>query len=52
MLSDLRDAIDEDRTNEARKLIADLREKTEGDDPEVFRLEQLLLPEVGEEGVE
>lgn len=43
----LRDAVDEDRIAEARTLIHEIRSMIEGDDPEVFFLEQLLPPEGG-----
>jgi len=43
-LNALRDAVDADRRQEARGLIAALREMVEGEDPEVFFLEQLLPP--------
>ncbi len=51
-LNDLRDAVDHDRHAEARRLIGELRGMIEGDDPDVYFLEQLLQPEAGEEGAE
>lgn len=44
-LNALRDAVDNDRYDEARRLIRELRTEIEGDDPDVFYLEQLLPPE-------
>jgi hypothetical protein len=44
-LNDLHDAVDQDRRADARRLIGELRAIIEGDDPEVFFLEQLLPPE-------
>lgn len=44
-MNDLRDAVDADRVDDARRLIAELHEKIEGDDPELFFLEQQLPPE-------
>jgi predicted ATP-binding protein involved in virulence len=48
-LNQLRDAIDADRKDEARRLIADLRGMIEGEDPDVFFYQQLLPPEAGPE---
>ena len=44
-LNALRDAVDADRQDEARRIIAELKEKIEGEDPDVFFYEQLLPPE-------
>ncbi len=46
-LNQLRDAVDGDRVEEARRLIRELRAEIEGDDPDVFFYEQLLPPEGG-----
>lgn len=48
-LNDLRDAVDEDRVDDARRLIAELKTMIEGDDPDVFYYEQRLPPEGGVE---
>lgn len=48
----LRDAVDNDRVEEARGLIRELRRMVEGEDPDVFFLEQLLPPEQPEDGRE
>lgn len=48
-LRELRDAIDADRFDDARGLIAELTETIEGDDPEVFYYQQLLPPEADAE---
>jgi predicted ATP-binding protein involved in virulence len=45
LLVRLKNAVDEDQVTLARRLIAQLREKLEGEDPEVFYQEQLLPPE-------
>jgi predicted ATP-binding protein involved in virulence len=44
-LNELRDAVDADRFDDARRLIAELRAMVEGDDPDVFFYQQLLPPE-------
>jgi predicted ATP-binding protein involved in virulence len=44
-LREMRDAVDEDRFDDARRLIAELSEMIEGEDPEVFYYQQLLPPE-------
>jgi predicted ATP-binding protein involved in virulence len=44
-LNQLRDAVDADRHEDARRLIGELRAMIEGDDPDVFFYEQLLPPE-------
>ncbi|MEO7327839.1 MAG: AAA family ATPase [Minicystis sp.] len=44
-LDQLRDAVDADHHEEARRLIRELGEMIEGDDPDVFFYEQLLPPE-------
>jgi predicted ATP-binding protein involved in virulence len=46
-LNALRDAVDADSHEEARRLIAELRAMIEGDDPDVFFYEQMLPPEEG-----
>lgn len=43
-LNDLRNAVDDDRVDEARRLIAELRAELEGDDPDIVFYEQLLPP--------
>ncbi len=48
----LRDAVDDDQVSEARSLIREIRSMIEGDDPDVFFLEQLLPPEGSEDGRE
>ncbi len=48
-INELRDAVDADDRDRARALISELRERIEGDDPEVFELEQMLPPEDGPE---
>ncbi len=48
-LNALRDAVDEGRNAEARRLVGELRAMIEGEDPDVFFLEQLLPPEDGVE---
>ncbi len=45
-LNDLRTAVDDDRVDDARQLIAELRSELEGDDPDVLFYEQLLPPVV------
>ncbi len=47
-LRDLKQAVDEDRVEEARSMIHELRGLIEGPDPEVFYYEQLLPPEAQE----
>lgn len=50
-LAQLREAVeDEARWAEARRLIVELRAMTEGDDPDIFYLEQFLPPEDGAGG--
>lgn len=44
-LNALREAVDEGRNDDARRLIGELRAMIEGDDPDVFFLEQLLPAE-------
>lgn len=44
-LGELRVAVDEERWDEARRLVAELRDMIEGEDPDVFYLEQFLPPE-------
>ncbi len=44
-LNELRNAVDADRHDDARRMIRELREETEGEDPDVYFLEQLLPPE-------
>lgn len=44
-LNELRDAVDDDRHADARRLVRELHTMVEGDDPDVFFLEQLLPPE-------
>jgi predicted ATP-binding protein involved in virulence len=46
-LNALRDAVDAGQHDEARRLVRELRAMIEGDDPDVFFLEQLLPPEDG-----
>jgi hypothetical protein len=41
-LNALRDAVDADRHEEARRLIGELTAMIEGDDPDVFFYEQML----------
>lgn len=48
----LRDAVDSDEVDVARGLIRELRTMVEGEDPDVFFLEQLLPPERPEDGRE
>jgi len=48
----LRDAVDSDEVDVARGLIRDLKTMVEGEDPDVFFLEQLLPPEQPEDGRE
>jgi predicted ATP-binding protein involved in virulence len=48
-LNEMRDAVDADRFDDARRLIAELSEMIEGDDPEVFYYQQLLPPEADAE---
>lgn len=48
----LRDAVDSDEVDVARGLIRELRAMVEGEDPDVFFLEQLLPPEQPEDGRE
>lgn len=43
-LNALRDAVDADRVDEARRLVRELDAMIEGDDPDVFFYEQLLPP--------
>lgn len=43
-LNALRDAVDDDRFDDARRLIAELRADLDGDDPDVVFYEQLLPP--------
>lgn len=50
-LNKLRDAVDGDRLDDARALIKELREMVEGEDPDVFFLEQLFPPQGSAENV-
>jgi hypothetical protein len=47
-LNELRDAVDQDEIGKARELLRELRAEVEGEDPELFYLEQLLPPESGD----
>jgi len=48
-LNEMRDAVDADRFDDARRLIAELSGMIEGDDPDVFYYQQLLPPEADAE---
>lgn len=49
-LGELRVAVDEERFVDARRLVAELHEMVEGEDPDVFYLEQFLPPEDAAQG--
>jgi predicted ATP-binding protein involved in virulence len=49
-LNELREAVDHDRHTDARRIIGELRRMIEGDDPDVYFLEQLLPPGPGAGG--
>lgn len=49
-LNELRDAVDADQVEEARRLIAELSTMIEGEDPDVYFYEQLLPPEASSKG--